>query len=157
MPAAPPTAQPWADATGSVNAGISKGMRMAQAKAIVLATHWLRSFSNPCQRNRRLSSTPGRAQLRGRKGCSVRRESSNSWQWQRDQVVRLSTNTNCTEGFEQEVKGGARQPAGSRSACTPAPSVLQAVSSGLYHTRAVGQWVVILLMAWHMQQEQDAA
>jgi hypothetical protein len=27
----------------------------------------------------------------------------------------------------------------------------------LYHARAVGQWVVVLLVACHMQQEQDAA
>jgi hypothetical protein len=35
MPTAPPTAQPRAEATSCIGAEASKGMRMAQAKAIV--------------------------------------------------------------------------------------------------------------------------
>jgi hypothetical protein len=47
MPAAPPTAQPRADATSSVDAGISKGMRMAQAKAIVSGNTLASEFFKP--------------------------------------------------------------------------------------------------------------
>jgi hypothetical protein len=105
-----------------------------------LATHWFRSFLNPCQRNRRLSTTPGRPQSTPKKGCTGRRESSNSWQWHRDHVVQSSANTSCTEGLGQEVKRAARQPAGSRAACTPAHSVLQAVASGIAPHQ--GSWAV---------------
>jgi enterochelin esterase-like enzyme len=51
MPAAPPSAQPRADATNSES---SKGMRMAQAKSIMYGNTLV---SNPCQRNRRLTTT----------------------------------------------------------------------------------------------------
>jgi hypothetical protein len=47
MPAAPPTAQPWADATSCVDAEASKGMRMAQAKAIILGNALVSSFFKP--------------------------------------------------------------------------------------------------------------
>jgi hypothetical protein len=87
MPAAPPTAQPRADATSCIDAEASKGMRMAQAKAIVFGNARFRILSNPCQRNRRLSTTPCRAQSTPKEGCSGRKKSSNSWQGQQDQVV----------------------------------------------------------------------
>jgi hypothetical protein len=145
MPAAPPTAQPWAAATRSVDTETSKGMRMAQAKSIVSGNTLVSKFSNPCQRNRRLSTTPGRAQNTLKKGCSGRRKSSNSWQWQsantnRHTRVWPSANTICTEGYGQEFKTAARQPAVSRAACTPASSVLQTVASGVVSHQ--GGWAV---------------
>jgi hypothetical protein len=50
--------------------------------------------------------------------------------------VRSSANTICTEGFGQEFKTAARQPAVSRAACTSASSVLQTVASGVVSHQA---------------------
>jgi hypothetical protein len=47
MPAVPPTAQPRADATSCEDAEISKGMRMAQAKAIVSGNTLASKFIKP--------------------------------------------------------------------------------------------------------------
>jgi hypothetical protein len=47
MPAVPPTAQPRADATSCVDAEASKGMRMAQAKAIVFGNALVSIFFKP--------------------------------------------------------------------------------------------------------------
>jgi hypothetical protein len=58
MPAAPPTAQPRANATLPFNAEARKSMRMMHAKAIVSGKTGFELFSNACQRKRRLSTTP---------------------------------------------------------------------------------------------------
>jgi hypothetical protein len=63
-----------------------------------------------------------------------------------------ASNAYRTGGFGQEVKGAAGQPAGSRATCTPAPFC--ASSGGKWCCNTPGQWVVVLLVAWHMQQEQ---
>jgi hypothetical protein len=47
MPAAPPTAQPRIDATSCFNAEASKGMRMAQAKAIVSGNALVSNYFKP--------------------------------------------------------------------------------------------------------------
>jgi hypothetical protein len=47
MPAAPPTAQPWDDATSCADAEASKGISMAQAKAIVSGNALVTNFFKP--------------------------------------------------------------------------------------------------------------
>jgi hypothetical protein len=47
MPAAPPTAQPQADATSCVDGETSKGIRMAQAKAIVFGNALVSNYFKP--------------------------------------------------------------------------------------------------------------
>jgi hypothetical protein len=60
LAAPPPTAQPRAYATSSVDAEASKSMRKAHAKAIESGNRLVSNFSNPCQRNRvSLAATKG--------------------------------------------------------------------------------------------------
>jgi hypothetical protein len=64
MLAAPPTAQPRADATSSVDAEASKSMHKAQAKAIESGNTLFLNFLNPCQQNRvSLAATMGGIRL----------------------------------------------------------------------------------------------
>jgi hypothetical protein len=146
MPAAPPTAQPRADATSCVDAEASKGMRMAQAKASIvfgnalvskfLATYWFRSFwqsdsfwqrtgfeyfqtnvsgTEGCQRHQ------AERKVRRRKAAAGGEKAATAGKGNGTMSSCQASNASRTAGFGQDVKGAARQPAGSRAARTPAP------------------------------------
>jgi hypothetical protein len=102
MPAAPPTAQPRADATSCVDAEASKGLCMAQAKAIVSCSALASNFSNPCQRNRRLSTTPGRAQSYRRKAAVGGEKAATAGKGNGTRSSCQASNASCTGGFGQE-------------------------------------------------------
>jgi hypothetical protein len=116
MPAAPPTAQPRADATSCVDAEASKGMRMAQAKAIIFEffqTHV--SGTEGCLRRQT------ERKVRRRKAAAVGEKAATAGKgnWTRSSCQ--ASNASRIGGFGQEVQGAARQPASSRAARTPAP------------------------------------
>jgi hypothetical protein len=71
MPAAPPTAQPRADATSSVHAETSKGMRMAQEIATVSGNTLVSKFFNPMSAERQAER-----EVRRRKGAAGREKAA---------------------------------------------------------------------------------
>jgi hypothetical protein len=89
IPAAPPTAQPRAEAASSVDAEASKGMRMAQAKAIVCGITGFHLFHT------RVSGTDGclrrqaERKVRRRKGAAGGKKAATAGNG-KGQVVRSS-------------------------------------------------------------------
>jgi hypothetical protein len=120
MPAAPPTAQPRADAASCVDAEASKGMRMAQAKAIVIGNALVSNSFKPMSAEQKavydtmLSAkyAEERLQREEKKQQQLARATGPGRPVKRPMLL-------APEDLDK--KGAARQPAGSRAARTPAP------------------------------------
>jgi hypothetical protein len=139
MPAAPPTAQPRADATSCVDAEASKGMRMAQAKAIVSGNALASIFSNPCQRNRNVDARQSAKYAEER----LQREERKQQQLARAKGPGRRVKSPMLLAPEDLDKKLSELRDSQQVAGQPAlqhPSVLQAVASGVVSRQ--GSWAV---------------
>jgi hypothetical protein len=119
MPAAPPTAQPRAHATSCVDAEASKGMRMAQAKAIVFGNALVSNLFKPMSAEQKTVY----------EAMQSAKYAEQRLQWEEKEQQQLARATGPGRPAKRPMlltqedldKGAARQPAGSRAARTPAP------------------------------------
>jgi hypothetical protein len=134
MPAAPPTAQSRADASSCVDAEASKGMRMTQAK---VESFWHRTGFECFQIH--VSGTEGclrrqaERKVRRRKAAVGGKKAATAGKGNGTRSSCQASNASSTGGFGQEVRGAARQPAGSRAARNLAP----------FCASSIGKWCCI--------------
>jgi hypothetical protein len=141
MPAAPPTAQPRADATSCVDAEASKGMRMAQAKAIVSGNALVSNFFKPM-------SAEQKAVYDARQSVKYAEERLQREESKQQQLARATGPGRpvkrpmllAPEDLDKKLRElrDSRQVAG--QPVLQHPSVLQAVASGVVSRQ--GSWAV---------------
>jgi hypothetical protein len=129
-------------------------------KQQLLATHWFEFFQTHVSKTEGCLRRQAERKVHRRKAAAGGEKAATAGKGNGTRSSCQASNAYRTRGFGQAVRElrdsqqVTGQPALQHHSVHSSTKRWQVV---LYHARAVGQWVVVLLVAWHMQQDRGCS